>query len=160
MAADNVRRIDDLPEYSTPPETDDQPGQVASVRFRYDGHTYTLRRPKMVITMNMLRIKDGEQSLDAGWDTIALLSAVIGYIEEEPPSPDGALNGRAHLLKRLGDPKDRLDLIHLAEPFMDLMGKVFGRPTTQPAASSPRPARTSRGGAAGSRTKRGVTSTT
>lgn len=156
--ARNLRAVEEVPEYtSTKPKADAK--RKTNQRFKFDGHPYTLNRPKMVITLNMLRLKDGEESLDAGWDTIALLSSLIGYIEEEPPNPDGTLNGRAHLMSRLSDPKDSLDLPDLAQPFMELMDKVFDRPTGSPAGSSNAPARTSRGGGAATRGKRAATST-
>lgn len=154
--ARNARKIEDVPEYSSGPK---KGAGKASQPFKFDGKRYVLRRPKMVITLNMLRLKDGETSLDAGWDMISLLSQVIGYIEEEPPSADGTLNGRAHLMSRLSDPKDSLDLPDLAQPFMELMDKVFDRPTGSPGASSSAPARNSRAGGGGTRTRRVATST-
>lgn len=158
--ARNSRTIEDVPEYSSAPASKTAGAKKKTEQpFKFDGKRYVLLRPKMVITLNMLRLKDGEDSLDAGWDMIGLLSSLIGYIKVEPPSPDGTLNGRAHLMSRLSDPTDTLDLPDLAQPFMELMDRVFDRPTGSPAGSSNGPASNSRAGGGGTRTRRAVTST-
>lgn len=157
MTADNVRLIENIPEYTSTPKTDT--GPKPEVRFKFDGQVYTLTRPKSVILMRLVQIREGDMEA-AGWDTFGLISSVIGYINEEPPTPDGKLQGRAHLMHRLSDPRDSLDVEDLIEPFMHLVREVFDRPTGSPAGSAKRPARTSKGGAASTRSKPAVTSTT
>lgn len=158
--ADNVRRINQVPEFTTPKK--DKSKTKSEAPFKFDGVPYVLLRPKMVIAMTMLRLAEGEEmstETEMGLDMVRLLSSLLGYIKKEAPSPEGDLRGQAHLMHRLSDVNDDLDLTDLAGPFQELIGKLFERPTGKPAASSQRPARTSRAGGGSTRSKRAASST-
>lgn len=168
MAASNVRHIADadIPEFTTSPPV--RPvGSKDTAKFKLDGQEYTLARPKLSLAMTMLNLAAGEDFTkpgDIGMDFIKMVAAFITYIEMEPPykAPDGTveLRGQALIMHRLNDPKDDLDLPSLAEPINHLLEVLFDRPTGKPSASGGRPARTSKGGAAGTRSRQAATSTT
>lgn len=159
--AEQGKTIDDVPSFTSPKER--PAGSDDTQRFKFDGDTYTLRRPKMTIAMTMLRLAEGEDSRtveELGLDLVRLLSGMIAYIVEEKPGPAGEIRGRARLMNRLMDPDDPLDLMDLNEPFQQLIQLVFKRPTKPPPASSRSRPSTRNGSGAGSRPKLEKTSGT
>lgn len=160
MAADNLRVVEEIPEFSSAPvgKVEEKP----TVRFKLDGQLYTLRQPKASIAMMLIRLTEANQTRfnqsEITEDVLMLTRQMCGYVEEEPQNIDGTLNGRALLWHRLHDPEDELDLKHLAPAFSELLGKIFDRPTGSQPASPARPRRISNGSGAGSRSRKAVTS--
>lgn len=156
--ADNIREIEDVPEYTTEKKTETR----AEQRFRFDGDLYTLRRPKSFISIYLLNLAEGgteaHTSSEIGMDMLNLTRSIIQYIKEESPDADGNPRGRAKLLNRLNDPDDDLDLIDLTVPFNELMNKVFNRPTGPRPASTRKPRARSVGSGGNTRSRRAVTS--
>jgi hypothetical protein len=158
--AAQLRAVEEIQEFTTPSH-DDKP--VESVRFRFDGDLYTLRKPKMAIALTMLQFAEGEDTRTVeqlGMGLMQLISGIIAYIEKEKPDEaTGKLRGQALLMHRLADVEDKLDVTDLFEPFQLLIGQVFKRPTGSRPASGARSRSTARGSAARSGSKQGKTST-
>lgn len=165
--ANNVRRIDgEVLEFRTPKA--EKGGKAKdTIQFRWDGDLYTLRKPKLAIAMQMLRLAEDEEAMSEakrGMELVGLLGTLINYIAVEAPEKDPTgggddkIRGRHKLLARLNDPEDDLDILDLNEPFQELIQRMFNRPTTPRPASGTGPRRTSRGGGASSRSARAVTS--
>jgi len=146
------KKVDDTPEFTTGKRT--KPAGKDRVQFRLIGpegerdpnDVYVIRRPKMTVALPMLALSEGEtmNTLDEmGVSFVKLMAQLIAYVEDEKPTPDGQLRGRARLLHRLYDPDDTLDLDDLSDPFQHLMAVMFERPTGSPPESPSNPGGTS-----------------
>lgn len=169
--ADNVRLIEDVPEFTTSAKTV-AAGVKDRAAFKLDDERYVLLRPKNSLAMQMLsNVREGGAyavESERAMDYLTLVAQFIRYVEMEPPEeilkagkPTGEtkLRGQARLVQRLNDPKDDLDIQDLGPIIESLLEKLYERNPTQPPASGGRPARTSRAGAAGTRSRRAKTST-
>lgn len=147
------------------------------MNFTINGEPFSLIMPKLSIAVGLLTLLDRDRDIpfqQYGYELATTLWSLINYVEEEDPEPlsipnpkhkpgdpettdeilnprAGELHGRAHLVARLKDPQDALDITDLAPILGRMLSVMFGRPTGSPVASLPRPA--GNGRASGGRTR-------
>lgn len=133
------------------------------------GEGYLLRQPKLSITIGLTTLIEGgeldpsKHPADVGARLIQLMWSLVQYVEDEPekaePLPEGLIatrdkddriaglslgdgtvvHNRARLIRRLNDPKDRLDILDLAPLFQRIAQGMFDRPTGPSPESRPKP---------------------
>ena len=167
--ARNLRAVEQVMDFSTDEEderldiADELQGQ-ASIRFRLDGESFELRRPKTSLALAALHLgnaEDARTQSQVSEEMIRYSGQIINYVARENPSADepDRLRGRARIMERLADPEDKLDIYHLFRPFQQLLEQLFNRPTQSRPASGAKPRSTKSASAGRSRGARAGTST-
>lgn len=129
-----------IPEFADPGEKTTAETKQDWLPFKIGGVLFHLTMPKQFDIAQMVNVLDSGRPLDDAANTGVMLrfaGRLIEYIVDEPPGEDGKLRGRALLLQRLANPRDKFDLVHLTPIFTDLLkGYLGGRPTGSPRGSS------------------------
>lgn len=165
-------------------EVDEDRGDVPTLDFLLNGQTFTVQLPKIGVATSLLMVLDDEQTkMEFTKETMRLIRTFMLYILEEPgvepdaypsmlrgkknpqaglPNPNaGKIRGRARLMQRINDPKDKFDLTDLVKPMISVLEAMFDdRPTGPLPASIARRRSTSRGSGDSTRSTTGKTSGT